>query len=169
MMMNDRIRASDADRERIAARLREHYAEGRLSREELDERISATFSARTYGDLRQVMADLPEPGMAPGMGPQQPWGWQPIPLQQPRPVLVRTGPPVLPIVFLILFLALLLPGAGWMFFGFFQFFLIFALAAAVVAIVAGSRSRRRARRRARYRSYYGGYGGPWDSSAGRMQ
>jgi len=34
--MDDRIRVSDADRERVTARLREHFAEGRLSQEELD-------------------------------------------------------------------------------------------------------------------------------------
>ena len=43
------------------ARLREHYAEGRLSSEELEERITATFNAKTFGDLRAVIADLPDP------------------------------------------------------------------------------------------------------------
>jgi len=37
-MTDDRIRVSDADRDRAAARLREHFAEGRLSPDELDER-----------------------------------------------------------------------------------------------------------------------------------
>ncbi len=41
--MDDRIRISDADRERVTARLREHFAEGRLTSEELDERISAAL------------------------------------------------------------------------------------------------------------------------------
>jgi len=41
--MDDRIRVSDADRERVTARLREHFAEGRLSQEELDERLSAAL------------------------------------------------------------------------------------------------------------------------------
>ena len=59
--MDDRIRISDADRERVTSRLREHYAEGRLSSEELDERITAALSAKTFGDLRGVMADLPDP------------------------------------------------------------------------------------------------------------
>ena len=58
--MDDRIRVSDADRERVTARLREHFAEGRLSSEELDERITAALSAKTFGDLRSVMADLPD-------------------------------------------------------------------------------------------------------------
>ena len=44
-MSDDRIRVSDADRERAAARLREHFAEGRLSPDELDERIAAALTA----------------------------------------------------------------------------------------------------------------------------
>ncbi len=55
----DRIRISDADREQAAAQLRDHFAEGRLTREDLDERITAMLTARTVGDLRRVMADLP--------------------------------------------------------------------------------------------------------------
>lgn len=158
MAMNDRIRASDADRERIAARLREHYAEGRLTREELDERISAALGARTYGDLRGVMADLPEPGMFP-----QPGGW-PVPVP-PRPVMVRTRPPILPLVFLLLFLTLLLPGSGWILFGFFQVFLVFALAATGAAIFAASRARRRIRRQWQQH----GTPGPWGWPTGHLQ
>jgi uncharacterized protein DUF1707 len=158
MATNDRIRASDADRERIAARLREHYAEGRLTQEELDERIDATLSARTYGELRQVLADLPEPGMAP-----QPWGWPSS--GAPRPVMVRTGPPLLPLAFLFLFMALLLPGGGWLLFGFFQVFLVFALIAAGVAVFAASRARRRIRRH--WQDH--GYSGQWGWPAGHLQ
>jgi len=57
----DRIRISDHDREHATARLCDHFAEGRLTREELDERITAALSAQTAGDLRRVMADLPKP------------------------------------------------------------------------------------------------------------
>jgi hypothetical protein len=146
MVVNDGIRASDADRERIAARLREHFAEGRLTREELDERIAAALSAKTYGDLRRVMADLPEPGMAPQL-----WAWPPA--VAPRPVVVRSGPPLLPLAFLLLFLAVLVPGGGWLFFGFLQMFLVFALIAAGVAIFAASRARRRLHRHWQGRGY----------------
>ena len=55
----DQIRASDADREQAVASLREHFAEGRLTRAELDERLTTALSARTAGDLRRLMADLP--------------------------------------------------------------------------------------------------------------
>jgi DNA-binding PadR family transcriptional regulator len=55
----DHIWASDADRERVVASLRDHFAEGRLTRAELDERLTVALSARTAGDLRRLMADLP--------------------------------------------------------------------------------------------------------------
>ena len=55
----DHIRVSDRDRERTTARLRDSFAEGRLTREELDERITAALNARTVGDLRRITADLP--------------------------------------------------------------------------------------------------------------
>jgi hypothetical protein len=53
------IRVSDAEREAMASELREHYAAGRLTREELDERIDQAFAARTDGDLAALMHDLP--------------------------------------------------------------------------------------------------------------
>lgn len=62
---DDHIRVSDGDRERATARLCDHFAEGRLTREELDERITAALTATTAGDLRRVTADLPEPAPPP--------------------------------------------------------------------------------------------------------
>jgi hypothetical protein len=55
----DHIWASDADRERVVASLRDHFAEGRLTRAELDERLAVALSTRTAGELRRLMADLP--------------------------------------------------------------------------------------------------------------
>jgi hypothetical protein len=52
-------RVPDRDRERVTVRLRDSFAEGRLTRTELDERITAALTARTLGDLRRVTADLP--------------------------------------------------------------------------------------------------------------
>jgi hypothetical protein len=54
------LRAADADRERIAERLRTAAAEGRLSADELEERIEAALGARTYAELNALVADLPE-------------------------------------------------------------------------------------------------------------
>jgi Domain of unknown function (DUF1707) len=53
------LRASDEERELAASQLREHYAAGRLSEEELNDRLDAVYGARTAGDLRTLLADLP--------------------------------------------------------------------------------------------------------------
>lgn len=53
------VRASDADRERIVEMLRQSAAEGRLTMDEFDQRMSAAYAAKTYGDLAGLTADLP--------------------------------------------------------------------------------------------------------------
>lgn len=53
------LRASDADRERIADVLRQAAADGRLSLSELDDRVEALYAAKTYGELEPVVHDLP--------------------------------------------------------------------------------------------------------------
>lgn len=62
-----RLRISDADRHRVAEILREAAGEGRLEIDELDERLEATFAARTYADLVPITHDLPvaRPAQAP--------------------------------------------------------------------------------------------------------
>lgn len=55
------LRASDADREQIAERLRQAALEGRLLSDELEDRLGAALSARTYGELDALVADLPAP------------------------------------------------------------------------------------------------------------
>lgn len=55
------LRASDADRERLVAVLREAYAEGRLGVDEYSERMDAAYRARTYSDLVPLVHDLPVP------------------------------------------------------------------------------------------------------------
>jgi len=135
--MNDRMRISDADRERVASRLRDHYAEGRLTAEELDERVTAALKAKTTGDLRRVLADLPGPG------PERP---NPGPYAGPPPwAYRRRGPRLLPIVLLILIAAILLPG-GWIFFALLKAFLLFWLVVALFGLVAGTVVRHRVRR-----------------------
>lgn len=54
-----RIRASDADRDRTASLLREHHAEGRLTAEEFHERLDRALTAKTRGELDELLADLP--------------------------------------------------------------------------------------------------------------
>jgi class 3 adenylate cyclase len=55
------LRASDADRERVVALLREHYESGRLSDDELSDRVEAAYGARTDAELDALTADLPSP------------------------------------------------------------------------------------------------------------
>ena len=59
------VRASDAEREHHAELLREHAAQGRLTLEELDERLDRVYSARTRGELAPTVADLPAPARPP--------------------------------------------------------------------------------------------------------
>jgi Domain of unknown function (DUF1707) len=54
------MRASDAEREQAADALREHYAAGRLSADEFDERLDAAYKSSTLGELAQLRADLPD-------------------------------------------------------------------------------------------------------------
>jgi hypothetical protein len=54
------LRASDADRDQVAERLRHASTEGRLHEDELDERLGAALSAKTYGELDVLVSDLPE-------------------------------------------------------------------------------------------------------------
>ena len=54
------LRCSDVDRERVAEALRNAAGDGRLTLSELEDRLDATFKARTYGDLQPITRDLPQ-------------------------------------------------------------------------------------------------------------
>jgi Domain of unknown function (DUF1707) len=58
------VRASDAERDEAAEALRAAFAEGRLARAELDERLAAAYAAKTRADLLGLISDLP--GAVPG-------------------------------------------------------------------------------------------------------
>jgi hypothetical protein len=68
--MDDRFRVSEADRDRATALLRDHFAAGRLTAHELDERLATALGSKTFGDLRRVLADLP--GIAPAFADASP-------------------------------------------------------------------------------------------------
>jgi len=53
------VRVSDAERDAVAAQLREHYAQGRLTMDELNERLDRVFASKTNLELATVTADLP--------------------------------------------------------------------------------------------------------------
>jgi hypothetical protein len=65
------LRASDADRERVANVLREAAGDGRLTMEELDERLEAVYAAKTYAELEPITRDLPATGTAHAPVPAQ--------------------------------------------------------------------------------------------------
>ncbi len=140
--MDDRMRVSDADREALTARLRDHYAEGRLTQDELDERVSAALTAKTFGDLRSLTTDLPGPVPLPPRAAARPsWGGPP-PWRYHR----HHRPPVG--LFLLLALLLVLAsGGGWVVFGFFRLLLVFWLAMMLTRVVIGLVYRRRHRYR----------------------
>ena len=83
------LRASDADREAVAERLRVASVEGRIDSEELEQRLSQVYSARWVGELDRIVADVvppppPPPPAPPPVGYPQPYaqpygGYQPAP------------------------------------------------------------------------------------------
>lgn len=97
-MASDHIRASDQDRDAVVAALRDAFAEGRLTLEEFQERSTVAYAGRTWGDLRELMGDLPAtatlggdlpPGALESIGGPQPSAPQPAfpapGASQPRP------------------------------------------------------------------------------------
>jgi hypothetical protein len=84
------LRASDAERDAVAAELAEHHQDGRLDATEFDERVGRAISARTRGDLDGLLADLPR------RAPEQP----PVPRRALWPF------PVAAVAFVAVFVAL---------------------------------------------------------------
>ena len=101
MATDDSIRASDVDREAVVTTLREAYTVGRLTLDEFDERMTATYAGKTWGDLRALTADLPiqpvlgtdlpdQPSSAAAVVPSRPLRPEPGPSEESRPPV---GPP----------------------------------------------------------------------------
>ena len=63
------LRASHADRDRVVDALRIAAGDGRLSAGELDTRLESALSARTFGELAELTADLPIAPAAAGVKP----------------------------------------------------------------------------------------------------
>jgi hypothetical protein len=120
MTSDPRTRASDQDRERFAAALGGHYAAGRLTLEEFQERLNQAYAAKTFGELDGLMADLPgtDLGQLPDARPRQPAGNPPLHEQRaPGPVQAPGGSRyvVLPLwlaITLGAFVILMISGAG---------------------------------------------------------
>ena len=85
-------RIGDADRDRAVDALQVHMAQGRLDREEFDERLSRALVARTAADLQPLFVDLPDPRPSTDLAPLPP---SPLPWSQGTPVASST-PAVVP-------------------------------------------------------------------------
>jgi hypothetical protein len=101
------LRIGDGEREAAVGALGEHYAAGRLTKEEFDERADAAWAARTRSALWPLFTDLPQPAAstrvpppAPPVAPRPPWadGWS-----HRR----RAGFPVLPLLLVVVVLVVL--------------------------------------------------------------
>lgn len=62
-MSEPHMRAADSDRTAVATALGRHMADGRLTVEEYEERVSRAYAARTYAELAELTADLPSSGL----------------------------------------------------------------------------------------------------------
>jgi hypothetical protein len=81
------LRASDADREAVAERLRVASVDGRIDAEELEQRLSLVYSARWVGELDRIVADVVPPPPPPPVAPPPvaPAYGYPQPYYQPAP------------------------------------------------------------------------------------
>jgi len=109
------LRIGDAERETAATALGEHYATGRLSKEEYDERAARVWAARFQSDLEPLFTDLPNP-----------WRPTPAPVRpvRPRPAMPMRRPvppfaPLAPILVVGLVAIAILTGTPWLLFGLF--------------------------------------------------
>jgi hypothetical protein len=96
-------RIGDAEREAAVTALGEHYAAGRLSKEEFDERADQAWTARTASGLWPLFADLPRPSSPQAARPARPAG------PAPRSATDRwwLGPVLTPVLVVLVGLAVL--------------------------------------------------------------
>ncbi|WP_283137949.1 DUF1707 SHOCT-like domain-containing protein [Rhizohabitans arisaemae] len=128
---HDDLRVGDAERDAVVAALQEHFAQGRLTADELDERVAATLSAKTAGALREITRDLPGPEQAPHR-PEHPIHRAQVPHRRPGGTGRHRGAPWL--ILLILFVIGVSAG--------FKGLLILGVIAAVVRLAAHRRHMR---------------------------
>lgn len=103
------IRASDADRDAVLSDLGEHFQAGRLTSAEFDERTGWALAARTWGELEELVADLPAAGPA----SQSP---APAATTLPQPASRHAAPPLIVlagIAIAAIVLVHMAHGGGW--------------------------------------------------------
>ena len=86
------MRASDSDRDAVVSDLSEHFQAGRLTAGEFDERTGLALAARTWGELRDLLADLP------AIRPAPPAPAARSSSAQPRPLPGRVAPPLIAVL-----------------------------------------------------------------------
>ena len=86
------MRASDSDRDAVVSDLSEHLQAGRLTAGEFDERMGRALAARTWGELRDLLADLPATRPAPQAPAARSFS------AQPRPLSGRFAPPLMAVL-----------------------------------------------------------------------
>ena len=104
-----RVKASDSDRDAVVSDLSVHFQAGRLTAGEFDERMGRALAARTWGELRELLADLPA---------AQPGFRAPVTESvsaRPRPSSGRFAPPVAALAGIGMAIAVLLivANVGW--------------------------------------------------------
>lgn len=112
-MVETTVRIGDAERERATDELGDHFAAGRLTHAELDERLGAAWGARSADDLRLLFADLPAAAGAVSA--------REVPARRARPTGVvpdaprwsRRLPPWQLVVVLVVVAAIAVPGPPW--------------------------------------------------------
>ncbi|MGD9961423.1 DUF1707 SHOCT-like domain-containing protein [Nocardioides sp.] len=109
------VRIGDAERDDAIRALGEHFAAGRLDREEYDERADAALAARTWSDVAPLFRDLPQPVATPRA---------PVPVS-PRP---RARLPFLPVLLILIGVSWLV-GMPWLVWVGIGMFLLFRRAA----------------------------------------
>ena len=88
------MRASDSDRDTVLSDLGEHFQAGRLTAGEFDERTGRALAARTWGELRDVLADLPATRPAPQAPATRSFRarpWRPPGRFAPPPIVALAG------------------------------------------------------------------------------
>jgi hypothetical protein len=105
------VRIGDVERDRAISVLSDHFAAGRLTREELDERVDRAMQARFDADLRPLFADLPRPEPTATVRPGAP--------AYPSPLAVAFATLfwLLPLLLVIGVLTAVLAGAPWILWG----------------------------------------------------
>ena len=141
----DYLRVGDTERDEVAVALHDHFVQGRLTRDELDERLELTLSAKTVGDLREITRDLPGPHRPAETHRPAPHTWHAGHHPHRRRHHFLMVPPML--LGCLVIAAVMAAPMRWAFFGAARVVLLIWLAGAVFGILRHRRWHRRAGQR----------------------